>query len=392
MNEMAAGAPAEEAIIQEVFEEEPDDYNYVPQIQEVDEAELRSLSAIHEEDYVDRRVYYVCAGFLAVALVGGAIGMAAASHSASNADIERKSSMAKTIRMTVEDRLTQFERFAKEFESAGGRYDRDTFDSKVGNYGNYSFMLDMSSDVTSEAVLLAGNSQANPLAGLRKYSADTMLLTQLISSHINETHADSEAILEIQEMREHNAEETRVLYAMQIVPEGVAYLMTTAPRSMYANGAINVFTYKDVIDDDEEASRRYSKLKVDNKWGQFQKERRDFVADKVVNEDGDALDIPNRLMYKVMDRRGQEALLFADEMVLVDRAKLFGKSMEALERYEQRTAQIKKVIEQARKDSSTIVSDLTYFMTEQAKQDYEKDKNGGKVADAATKDKEVAAK
>jgi F0F1-type ATP synthase membrane subunit c/vacuolar-type H+-ATPase subunit K len=378
-NEVTTGnaSQQEEPVIQEVFEEEPDDYNYVPQIQEVDEEEIRNLSAIREETTVDKRVYYVCAGFLLAALIGGGIGMGLAANSAGNADVARKSSLATVILKTTEDKLSQFDEYVKSFESALGTFDRDTFDAKIANYSSYSFMLDISSEVTSEVVLLAGDSRANPLAGLRKYSADTMLLTQLISSHINETHADAEAIMELQDRRAAGGEEN-VMYAMQIVPEGVTYLMTTAPRTMYANGAIGVYTYKDVIDDDEEASRRYSKLKIDGKWSQFQRERRDFVAEKVTNEKGDLLDVPNRQLHVVMDRRGNENLFFADEIVLVDRAKFFGKSMDALERYEQRTAQIKALIETTRADSKTIVSDLRVFMTEQDIQEYEKNKAGAK--------------
>ena len=54
----------EEPVIQEVYEAEPDDYNFQPQLREVDEVELRNLSAIREETTVDTRVYKVAALFL----------------------------------------------------------------------------------------------------------------------------------------------------------------------------------------------------------------------------------------------------------------------------------------------------------------------------------------
>ena len=87
------GTPAQtdstEPIIQEVYEPEPDDYNYVPQLRTVDEQELRNLAAIPPNTGVDRRVYMASAAFLIAALIGAGIGFAIASNAASNADVQR---------------------------------------------------------------------------------------------------------------------------------------------------------------------------------------------------------------------------------------------------------------------------------------------------------------
>ena len=352
------GISEEEVVIKEEYEPEPDDYNYVPQIHEVDEAEIRNLSAIREETQVDTRVYKVSAAFLVLALIGGGIGLAAASHSASKADIQRKASIAKTIKNTTETKLSGFDKFYSEFSKvAQANYDEASFQSVIAQYSKYNFMLDMSSEVTSEAVLLAGEAQ-NPLEGLRKYSADTMLLTQLLSSHVNETRADSDEILELQSKSDHS----KVVYAMQVLPDAIHYLATDAPRSQYANGVIGIYTYRSVIEDDVEASSAYSQLKVDQRWSEWQRSRRDYQPANKKEAIPEGLDLPNHLLYRVLDRRGNESLLFADEVILVDRSLLFGKSANALERYQQRNEMIKAVLDRAKSESASIASQLESFI------------------------------
>lgn len=353
------GISEEDAIIVEEYEPEPDDYNYVPQLHEVDEAEIRNLSAIRQEPSVDTRVYKVSAAFLVLALIGGAIGLAAASHSASKADIQRKASIAKTIKNTAETKFSGFNKFYDEFSTfANAPYNESSFQNVVAKYNSYNFMLDMSSEVTSEAVLLAGDSRATPLKGLRSYSADTMLLTQLLSSHVNETRADSDEIAELQSKSDHN----KVVYAMQVLPDAIHYLATDAPRSQYANGVVGIYTYRSVIEDDTEASNAYSQLKVDQKWNEWQRQRRDYVPTDKKEAIPEGLDLPNHLLYRVLDRRGNESLLFADEVILVDRTLLFGKSDNALQRYEKRNQLIKSVLDRAKSESANVVAELDTFI------------------------------
>ena len=402
--DVAAGnAPAEEPIIQEVFEEEPDDYNYVPQIQEVDEEEIRNLSAIREETKVDTRVYKVCAGFFLAALIGGGIGMALAGNSASNADLARKSSMSRTLKTMVTDKLEQFEKYAdvfSKFTADTKNFDIDEFNDTVATYADYSFMLDMSSEVTAESVILAGDSRANPLVGLRKYSVDTIMLNNLISNHINETKADAEAIQELVAM---NGAEMRDQYAVQILPDGVNQLMWSTSRSMYANGAIGLYTYKDMVGGDLEegperdakTAERYISYKNDAKWGNWQKERRDYVPEtprgRNRNAEETALDLPNRMMHIVLDRKGEQKYFFTDEIIIVDRELFFGKSMNALERYELRTRQIQALIDQARADSKSIATDLEAFMNDADKAEFEKIQ-ADKKKEAEKKEKKAGGK
>lgn len=359
-NGLNSGAQPE-PIIQEVYEDEPNDYNYEPQIREVDEVELKNLSAIREEDNVDRRVYLVCGIFLIAALIGAAVGYLMANNSAGKAEVQRKSSIAQMLKKNFEQKQEGFKQYKKEFEkiAKSPTFNEETFDSKVMNYNRAGFLLDMASEVTSEAVLLIDGSADNPLKGLRKYSADTMLLTQLLSTHINETHADAESIVALQEQ-----DEGEITYAMEYLPEAVNFLGTTAPRYQYANMVLDIYTLKDFIEDDQKASETYSKLKIDQKWSEEQRFRRDYHPEGKKGANPDALDLPNHLIYEVLDRKGKESLFFADEIVTVKRNLLFGKSANALERYKARNQQIMELFEDAEKAGSTVIAALDKFIVD----------------------------
>ena len=87
-------------------------------------------------------------------------------------------------------------------------------------------------------------------------------------------------------------------------------------------------------------------------------------------------------MYDVLNRRGESNLMFADEIILVDRKLLFGNSANALDRYKQRTTQIAKLISNIRSESATISTDLAVFMTPEAIQ-AEKEAKAAAAAAAA---------
>lgn len=354
-----------EPIIQEVYEEEPDDYNYVPPLREVDDAEIRRLSASVPDAGVDKRVYYACAAFLGAAIVGILIGYGIASVNASNANVQRKTSIARTIQKTVDTNVAALEKFKADFNKvASGNYSEASFDdlrSKV-RAGEYNFMLDMSSDVTAEAVLLIEKEgQNNPLTSLRRYSADSMLLRRLIETHLAETRADSEAIIDLQSQ----SGKVAVTYAMQVIPDALYYLATTAPRSQYANGVIGIYTYRNVIEDDAEATEVYSNLKIDARWSNEQRARRDYKPKNKKEQaqlEANELDLPNHLIYEVVDRQGNKANLFADEVILVDRTLFFGESANAKERYDWRTQNIQNLLDKLDKSKTTIRDDLKVFL------------------------------
>ena len=363
--ENATQSPSSEPIIQEVYEAEPDDYNYVPPTVDIDENDIQNMVANSHEP-TDKRVYYACAAFLVAALIGVAVGYGIASAKADSDDVRRKASLARTVQKTVETSAAGIKGLQAEFgKIAGANYGEASFDNfRTKIRGNvYPFMLDISSDVSAEAVLLIDPAKTNPLKGLRTYSAKTMLLRQLIETHLAETKADSEAIMELQS----KGGDDQVLYAMQVIPDALYYLATTAPRSQYANGVISIFTYHDYIEDEEALSEAYTNLKNDGQWSTRMREYRDYrPTDNKEKKRIEAaeLDLPNHILYNVVNRRGDKTHLFADEVVLVDRELFFGKSDNAKERYEWRTQNIKDLIDELASSTDDIEKALKAYIPE----------------------------
>lgn len=363
----AAQNTSPEPIIQEVYEAEPDDYNYVPQINDIDEVDYQNMLTVQPEG-VDKRVYQACAAFFVAALIGVGIGYGVASARADSADVQRKASIARSIDRTISEKSTAIQALKGEFDKlAGANYSEASFDDFKAKFRSPKitpFMLDMSSDITGEVVLLIDEAKPNPLVGLREYSAQSMLLRQLIETHLAETRADSESIIELQSQ----TGEESVIYAMQVIPDALYYLATTAPRSQYANGVLSIYTYRDVIDDDATLSSVYADIKNDGQWSNEQRARRDYHPEDRreqarLREEG--LDLPNHLIYDVVNRQGDKSNLFADEVILVDRELFFGKSANAKARYEWRTQKIKELIDKAAATSATIQNDLKPFIPEE---------------------------
>lgn len=359
-SEVKAADQDQNVIIEYEYEPEPDDYNYVAPDTPIDEEEFRQLTYTGNTTDNSKVIKAVIVIMIA-AIIGGVIGLIIGSQAEKNNDIKRKSSIASTIKRSYDAKLENFNNLASAFDGlSNSDYDKAKFDDFMSKLQDFDYMLDMSSDVSSEVILLNGDKRANPVKNLREYSADTMLLTQLLSIHKNETRADEEEIASLME----KGGTTEVVYAMSINPDSVYYLGKNAPREQFANGVINIYTLREPIDNDEELSAAYNSYKSDKGWSAAQREMRDYVPGK--GENLDNLDIPNRIMYDVLNRRGESNLMFADEIILVDRKLLFGNAANALDRYKQRTAQIAKLIANIRTESTTISTDLASFMTPEA--------------------------
>ena len=380
-NNSEVKAAEQNVIIEYEYEPEPDDYNYEAPDTPIDEEEFRQLTYTGNNAN-NTKVMIAVVIIMVAALIGGVIGLVIGSVAEGNNDIKRKSSIASTVKRVYDTKLEGFNNFAAAYQTmANGDFNAETFDKFMRDLDKYDFMLDMSSDISSEIILLNGDSRANPVKNLREYSADTMLLTQLLSIHRNETRVDEEEIVAL--MEKGGSEE--VTYAMSINPDSVYYLGKTAPREQFANGVLNIYTLRDEIDNDEALSNVYGSYKSDKGWSAAQREMRDYQPAKGENV-GD-LDLPNRIMYEVANRRGDLNYMFADEIVLVDRKLLFGKAANALDRYKQRSTQISNLIENIKKESTSISSDLEVFMTPDAKAAIEKSslsiKEEGKTPAAA---------
>ena len=347
-------------IIEYEYEPEPDDYNYVAPDAPIDEEEFRQLTFTgHNTD--NRKVIFVVAAILIAAIIGGVVGLIIGNIAEEKNDIKRKSSIASTIKRSYDTKVDNFNKLATAFDKiAASDYSKPDFDKFMNDLSKFDYMLDMSSDISSEVILLNGSTKANPVKNLREYSADTLLLMQLLSIHRNETRADEEEIAALLEQ----GGSKQVTYAMSISPDAVYYLGKTAPREQFANGVLNIYTLREPIDSNEDLSAAYNTYKSDKGWSAAQRALRDYVPAK--GENLENLDIPNRIMYDVLNRRGDSSLMFADEIILVDRKLLFGNAANAVDRYRQRTAQIAKLISNIRDASTTISTDLEVFMTPEA--------------------------
>ena len=360
-NNSEVKAAEQNVIIEYEYEPEPDDYNYEAPDTPIDEEEFRQLTYTGNNAN-NTKVMIAVVIIMVAALIGGVIGLVIGGIVEDNNDIKRKSTIASTVKRIYDTKIEGFNAFAAAYQNiANGDYSAETFDKFMMNLSQYDFMLDMSSDISSEIILLNGDSRANPVKNLREYSADTMLLTQLLSIHRNETHVDEEEIVAL--MDKGGSEE--VTYAMSINPDSVYYLGKTAPREQFANGVISIYTLREEIDNDEALSNIYESYKSDKGWSAAQREMRDYQPAK--GENVGELDLPNRIMYEVANRRGDLNYVFADEIVLVDRKLLFGKAANALDRYKQRSMQISNLIENIKKESTSISGDLELFMTPEAK-------------------------
>ena len=342
------------------YEPEPDDYNYEPPETEVDEEELRQLSWTGQGTD-SKKVMLVVAVIAIAVIIGWAVGMAMGGIAQDNNDEKRKATMAQTVKTHFDEKLKNLDEFSAEFEKlVGGEYDKSVFDATMSKLQRLDYMLDMSSEVSSEVILLNGDPRANPVKALREYSENTMLMTQLLRIHRNETTAHEEDSQALSEKKGAN----ECMYAMRVNADAVYYLGKNAPREQFANGIQGIYTLREAITDDKELSSTYSVYKSDNGWSVRQREMLDYVPEKSEAKSLEGLELPNRIMYDVLDRRGASQLVFADEIVLLDRKLLFGKALNALERYNQRTQQIKSLLDETKDISSTISGDLGKFFDE----------------------------
>ena len=346
------------------YENEPDDYNYVAPTREVDDAEIRSLSAVAPETSVDKRVYMASVLFFICALIGASIGYAVGVNADSKASVERVNALGNSAYQVMKVKSEQLESLRAAFEKISGDtyvasgYEREPYQAQILSK---NFMMDIAGDLSAEIILLGDAEKGDViLSKLREYSAKSILLQQLLTTHGIETRAESESIIELQ----NKGGDAKVVYALQVIPDALYYLSKDAPRYQYANGIVGIYTYRNVIEEDQELSDAYSQLKVDNRWSELQRARRDYKPEdrrEMAAIEAAGLDLPNRYLYDVTDRRGDAAKLFADELILVDRNLFFGDSENAKQRFDHRSNNIKELIAAMQKDSSELVSALKKY-------------------------------
>ena len=70
-------------------------------------------------------------------------------------------------------------------------------------------------------------------------------------------------------------------------------------------------------------------------------------------------------MYVLEDASGNQSYAFADEIILLDRAKLYAASPNALERYRKRMIQIMAILGDIEKSTDSLVGKLHAISTEE---------------------------
>ncbi|PIW01091.1 MAG: hypothetical protein COW42_06000 [Deltaproteobacteria bacterium CG17_big_fil_post_rev_8_21_14_2_50_63_7] len=308
-------------------------------------------------------------GAVALIFVIGAlfVGMQIAEVGHDRNSVNRRINLAKDLASKVQPKLDAFVAFIKPFKDrveSGGRmesvtgYDQALFE-QLGRYGSVDFMLDPSTDVPAEAIILAQNQKANPLPELRQYSSGTMILVQLISNHVSETNADKKEIAELLEATGSVEDETSELFALKFDPERYLEFIKEPLR---VDGQFNfgvrakgLWRVKKIVQSPEELAAIWKDMKGDYA---APAEEEDKTKGKKPKEKTEELGLPPKVIYQLQPRQGAPFYVLADEIILITRSEIFGATPNALQRYEKRMTQILKAIVETEKSVEPLGSKL----------------------------------
>ncbi|MBQ1267182.1 MAG: hypothetical protein IIY06_10585 [Proteobacteria bacterium] len=304
-------------------------------------------------------------------------------------DVNDRIDVAKKIESIVRPRVDAYQTFTQLFkqrsESMGAgvlEYNEKFFNETIKTYKDQNFMIDVSTDIPPEAITMASNSLQNPLSDIRGYAAGTMTLGRILDSHIEQTELDMDEINTL--LGKNSATDKNIVYALKIDAMQMMSIVDTDPqldpkkspypkadRKVKAYHATEKYQVKRAITDDEEADRIFRKLKEEGKVT----DERNFkpLSDKELKAlhavasapVAEGLVVPNRLMYVLEDASGNQSYAFADEIILLDRAKLYAASPNALERYRKRMIQIMAILGDIEKSTDSLVGKLHAISTEE---------------------------
>lgn len=296
------------------------------------------------------------------------IGMQIAQVGHDRDSVNRRINLAKDLHGKVQPKLDAFTNFIKPFKDrvdSGGRmdavtaYDKALFD-QLASYASVDFMLDPSTDIPAEAIILAQNQKANPLPELRQYSSGSMILTQLISNHVAETRADKQEIAELQDATGAGTDdETSELFALkfdaQRYIEFINEPLRVNEQFNFGVRAKGLWRVKKVIQTPEELAAIWKDMKAD--YAPAAEEDKGKGAKKG-KEKAEELELPPKVIYQLQPRQGQAVYALADEIILITRSEVFGATPNALQRYEKRMTQILKAIIETEKSVEPLSSKL----------------------------------
>lgn len=300
--------------------------------------------------------------------------------------VNERIEVAKIAEDTIKPKLDEFQTYAQIFkqrsESLGAgvlEYNAKFHDENFGKYETSRFVLDISKDLPDNSIVMASNALQNPLSDIRGYGAGSSLLAALIQSHKELTEADQGEIESL--LKSTSATDRNVVYAVKVNAADVLKVTELgSDRTVKALASTEVYNVKNAITDDVEAAKAFEDMKASGRLSDEEikartyqpekvsasKKKKDKKADDVVEATVDEnLVLPNRLIYTIADQSGKTQTVFADEIILLERSKLFAGSANALERYRNRMVQIIKIIGEIEKTTDGLGSRLHVISAEE---------------------------
>lgn len=311
-------------------------------------------------------------------IFGGFIGSCWQYVFAQRSEVNLRIEVAKKVEESVKPKVDNFQTYAQIFkqrsESLGAgvlEYNEDFYNNYIKNYKNYDFVLDVSK-IQPNAISMASNAAQNPLSDLRGYGAGTTLLAALLDSHIENTENDAAEIKQI--LGTSSATDRNIVYAVKVDSAEVLKLTEQdSDRMAKALQSTQVYQVKSALTDDAEAAKAFEEMRTSGRLTDEQFKARTYVPDKNNKKDAkktveittdDSLVLPNRLIYVIADNNGKQQTVFADEIILIERTKLFAGSANALERYKNRMIQILAILGEIEKSTDGLLSRLHVISTE----------------------------
>ena len=325
-------------------------------------------------------------------IFGGFIGWCWQDVLKDRGDVNKRIEVAKGVYEIVNPKVNGFQEFAQIFkqrsESLGAgvlEYNEDFYNKVIKEYKNRNFVLDVSSEIDATSAVMATNAMNNPLSDIRGYAAGSTLLAGLLDSHIEQTDAD---MSEIHTLLGENGSATdrNIVYALKI--DAAKMLEITTPGSDRMAQAVTCtekYQVKRALTDDHEASKVFQDFLASGKMteDEFKAKTFDMAADikaraaqakkaaakgkkaEVGITTDENLVLPKRLMYEIVNEQGQSQIVFADEIILIERTKLFAGSANALERYRKRMIQILAILGEIEKSTDGLISRIHIISTEE---------------------------
>lgn len=338
-------------------------------------------SILPPKDYT--KTIMVCAFMVVSLLFGIFIGWCWYGVLSDRGRVNERIDVAQSFEPTVSAKIDAFQTYAQFFkqrsESLGAgvlEYNEDFYQKYIANYKNFGFVLDVSADLPEGAFVMASNASQNPLSDLRGYGAGTTLLAALLDSHIEQTEADMTEITAL--LGKSSATDRNIVYALKVDKTQLYSVVATYENTDRLQRAVEseqVYQVKRAITDDVEAAKVFQQLHESGELSDEEFKARTYVpakktirgkkVAKPIPEEELKLTLPNRLMYVIEDGNGKQQTVFADDIIMVERTKLFAGSANALERYRKRMIQILAILGEVEKTTDGLQSRIHVISSEE---------------------------